>query len=333
MAATLAASSTPGSACTNASSCRCVTTSGGASRSTSGPAALTRKPASRQPASTCAATGSVRTTPSQRPTPRTSRDQRVRRAPSMPRAQVRAEPVGGLQQALAPRPSRSTASAAAQATGLPPKVVPWSPWRRRGGRRPVGDDGADRQAAAEALGERDDVGAHARGGDGAGQPARRPGRCRPAPRRGAAARRRRRRPPGPPRGSRRAARRRRPRPGPARARRAAVRAVDGGASAAASPYGTKVTGPGSGSKGARLAGCPVTASAPRVRPWKAPSAATQPPPGRSRREIFSAASLASAPELVNSTRLVGVPTSACSRSASCTRRVVRGEVAGVPERA
>ncbi len=54
-----------------------------------------------------------------------------------------------------------------------------------------------------------------------------------------------------------------------------------------------------------------------MRPWKAPSQATQPPPGRSRRDSFSAASFASAPELVNSTRLSGpAPTSALSRSAS-----------------
>ena len=97
----------------------------------------------------------------------------------------------------------------------------------------------------------------------------------------------------------------------------AVCAVTAPLRASASPYGTKTTGPGRGSNGVRLAGWPVMASAPRVRPWKEPSAATQPPPGRSRRESFRAASLASAPELVNSTRLSGPePTRAWSRSAS-----------------
>ena len=56
----------------------------------------------------------------------------------------------------------STARAAAQATGLPPNVEPWSPLRAR---CPLAeaDAGADRQAAAEALGEREDVGEDALG--------------------------------------------------------------------------------------------------------------------------------------------------------------------------
>ena len=55
-----------------------------------------------------------------------------------------------------------TASAAAQATGLPPKVVPWLPgWSSVAGLA-EGDAGADRDAAAEALGDGDDVGRDAR---------------------------------------------------------------------------------------------------------------------------------------------------------------------------
>ena len=47
-----------------------------------------------------------------------------------------------------------TASAAAQATGLPPKVVPWLPgWSSVAGVADA-DAGADRDAAAEALGQR-----------------------------------------------------------------------------------------------------------------------------------------------------------------------------------
>ena len=37
-----------------------------------------------------------------------------------------------------------------------------------------------------------------------------------------------------------------------------------------SPYGTCATSPGSGANGACLAGWPVSASEPIVRPWKAP---------------------------------------------------------------
>ena len=51
-----------------------------------------------------------------------------------------------------------TARPAAQATGLPPKVVPCWPGFSRSAARAEGDGGADRQPAAEALGEGDDVG-------------------------------------------------------------------------------------------------------------------------------------------------------------------------------
>ena len=56
-----------------------------------------------------------------------------------------------------------TASAAAQATGLPPKVEPWSPGDERGAGLAEPDAGADRQPAAEALGERHHVGRDALG--------------------------------------------------------------------------------------------------------------------------------------------------------------------------
>ena len=52
---------------------------------------------------------------------------------------------------------RITARAAAQLTGLPPKVVPCEPGREQAGGRAEREAGADRQAAAEALGQRDDV--------------------------------------------------------------------------------------------------------------------------------------------------------------------------------
>ena len=82
-----------------------------------------------------------------------------------------------------------------------------------------------------------------------------------------------------------------------------------------SPYGTKDTPPGSGSNGERFDGWPVRASAPMVRPWKPPSAATS--AGRPvRRAILKAASFASAPDDAKNTR-PSRPVRASSRSASC----------------
>ena len=52
----------------------------------------------------------------------------------------------------------STASAAAAATGLPPKVVPWLPGWSSVGRVAGRQAGADREAAGQALGDGDDVG-------------------------------------------------------------------------------------------------------------------------------------------------------------------------------
>jgi hypothetical protein len=92
------------------------------------------------------------------------------------------------------------------------------------------------------------------------------------------------------------------------------------ARASASPYGTKVTSPGSGSKGARYFGLWVMASAPIERPWKAPSVEMI----RVRpviRVSLKAASLASVPELVKNTRASSAPsgsTIAASRWASAT---------------
>src|SRR6202042_208718 len=87
---------------------------------------------------------------------------------------------------------------------------------------------------------------------------------------------------------------------------AAVSSVTAAARASTSPYGTWLTSPGSGANGACLVGCPVSASAPIVRPWKPPCAATslvRPV----RRESLNAASLASVPELQNNTRASASP--------------------------
>ena len=85
-----------------------------------------------------------------------------------------------------------------------------------------------------------------------------------------------------------------------------------------SPYGENSTPSGIGSKGVRLPGWPVMASAPMVRPWKPFSAARI--RGRPvRRAILNAASLASAPELAKKTRTgSSVATRPASRSASVT---------------
>ena len=83
---------------------------------------------------------------------------------------------------------------------------------------------------------------------------------------------------------------------------AATVVVDGGAQRRDVAVGNEFDTPGViGSNGARLAGWPVSASAPIVRPWNAPSAAMI----RGRpvsRAILNAASLASAPELQKITR-------------------------------
>ena len=96
----------------------------------------------------------------------------------------------------------------------------------------------------------------------------------------------------------------------------AVSGPTAASSAAGSPYGTKVTSPGSGRNGSTLDGCPVRASAPIVRPWKAPSAETTPVRPVSR-DSLNAASLASAPELQKNA-FPRRPASARSSSASAT---------------
>ena len=57
---------------------------------------------------------------------------------------------------------RSAATAAAQASGLPPKVVPCAPGVKAAATRSVAQQRTDRHAAAERLRERHDVGHDAR---------------------------------------------------------------------------------------------------------------------------------------------------------------------------
>ena len=68
--------------------------------------------------------------------------------------------------------------------------------------------------------------------------------------------------------------------------------------AAGAAAGSTASKPGtSGANGACLVSCGVADSAPNVRPWKPPCSTTKRPPGRRLRASLSAASLASAPEL------------------------------------
>src|SRR5690606_27370946 len=121
-----------GRAARNASACAWLRISGGARRTTSGRAALTRKPASRSAATVADAAGAVSTIPSSRPAPRTSATSRSPRSstPCRSRSPTRLTWSSSPSAALV----RSTASAAAHATGLPPNVLPWLP----GGSREAG---------------------------------------------------------------------------------------------------------------------------------------------------------------------------------------------------
>ena len=103
---------------------------------------------------------------------------------------------------------------------------------------------------------------------------------------------------------------------------AATSSVTAARRAASSPYGTWVTPGRSGSNGSRYAGLWVSASAPVLRPWNAPSAATirvRPV----RRASLTAASTASVPELAKKTAEPGgAAATSSSRSASSTCAVV-----------
>ena len=128
---------------------------------------MTRKPASRAAASTTAATGAVRTMPSHSPRPRTSRTSGW--TPSRRARRWSPSDGGGLQQPLlldgAQHGERRGAGDRAAAEG---RAVVALGERARG--PAVRDDRADRQPAAERLGERHDVGDDAGRGDAAGEP-------------------------------------------------------------------------------------------------------------------------------------------------------------------
>ena len=155
---------------------------------------------------------------------------------------------------------------------------------------------------------------------------RRCGRRRSAPRRGRAARRARRRARAPRRVTPARADARRPRPARARAGSRPCSAP----TCSASVSGVANTRPGrSGSNAARFAGCPVTESAPNVRPWNEPSSATTSVRPVALRAHLSAASIDSAPELQKNA--LAPPKRSDSSAASSLHRLGEVEVRHVPE--
>ena len=129
-----AASRMAGHAARNESACSAVRTSGGASRTRSGVGLLTMKPASRRGGEHLGGRGLGQVEPDQQPGAAHLGDpvvgDRVRRAGA-----------GRRSVACSSRPSfsivSSTARAAAEATGLPPNVVPWLPGWSRSAASPV----------------------------------------------------------------------------------------------------------------------------------------------------------------------------------------------------
>src|SRR5699024_2303392 len=120
-----ACSRMPGRAPTNPASCSVVMVSGGARRSVSGATGLRMYPSRRATTATSRAIGRARTTARSSPAPRTPATSGWARSVT-PRASSRP-----ATSACSTRPSRSmvasTVSAALQASGLPPKVVPCCP--------------------------------------------------------------------------------------------------------------------------------------------------------------------------------------------------------------
>src|SRR3954451_24190802 len=265
-----------------------VSVSGGASLSTSGPALRTTRPASRQAERTGAA-GRSSTAPISRPAPRTSTTPCIPRSPSASRAPVARTPSSSSSVIAS-----QTAPAAAQATGLPPKVEPWSPATKPSGassetrRQPIGRPLASafasvtrcgrtptcskakkepvrpvpvwissRQSSAPSSAARASAAWRNAGSSGITPPSPRIGSSRLSPMSGAAA-----------------------------------------GSSEITSFGCATRTPwSSGSKAARFAGWPVADSEPLVRPWKLPSSAITPVRPVALRAYFRAASFASAPEL------------------------------------
>src|SRR5687768_4247664 len=282
------------------SSSSAVNVSGGVSRSELSHAVPTSSPRSRQSATTSAAERGV-STASSSPRPRTlgSRDAIV--APC----------------AITPASSSSstvshTATAAAHATGLPPKVLAWSPGTNAPAaasatsRHPIGSPFASPFARVTASGRTPSC-SKAKNVPVRPTPVWTSSKTSSAPASSASVRAASTNlassgmiPPSPSTGS---------------SRMQPVSLVTA-ASSDATSFGLANATPGSsGSNAARFAGCPVTESAPHVRPWNEPSSATISVLPDALRAYFSAASIASAPELQKNA--CAPPKRWDSRSASC----------------
>ena len=171
--------------------------------------------------------------------------------PARPRAQASPSAETWASSVAATRWRAASPAPAAVATGLPPKVVPcWPAVKQRRSLRAEGRAGADREAAAQALGQGDGVGQDPSPSATAGtRTSCRCGRCRSGPRRGSAGRRRawwlRGRPSGSPAGSGRTP----ASPWIGSRKTAATVSSTAARSASTSPNGMCSTPPGSGSNG------------------------------------------------------------------------------------
>ena len=183
----VAASRIAGSAATNASACASVRTSGGTSRTTSGATALTRKPALAGGRLDRRRDRRGQHDAEQQPGAADGRRPAGGRAPVMPVGERLAQ---RPRRARAGRPARWCRARRARRRRRPGCRRTWCrarPGTSSVGRVAEGQAGADRQAAAEPLGQGDDVGLDARATGG--RTRRRCGRSRSAPRRARAARR------------------------------------------------------------------------------------------------------------------------------------------------
>ncbi len=182
--------------------------------------------------------------------------------------QVLTQPGGAVQQvvALDHRDDRETGDRRHRVAAERAAVTA-RPEQLRG--PPDRQAGADREAVAQTLGQRDDVGPDALARRAPASCRCDP--CRSAPRRSRAGHRARRRSRGPGPGSRSAGRRCRSRPGSAPAPRPRSRRRPPRRARRRHRTGRRRPRPGSGANGSRYLGLWVIANAPIDRPWKAPS--------------------------------------------------------------
>ena len=162
------------------------TVSAGVSRSTRSPAVPIRTPAAPQASTDWAQPAARASAPRRRPRPRTS----TTPGSAARRAEEPCSPFRRTEASRSASTVSTTAHAAAHVTGLPPKVLAWSPGSRPAGaaRRPQGRP--HRKPVAEAFGERDRVGRDAQSRSQAKSLPVRPTPVPPRPAAGAPSRRR-----------------------------------------------------------------------------------------------------------------------------------------------